>query len=64
MYINMKTSEAQLRAIKNYRSKNREKIRALTRLYSKKYYSDPDKYNNHKEKMREKYKSRNIYSSQ
>ena len=57
MYIIMKTSEAQLRAIKNYRLKNREKIRALTRLYSKKYYSDPEKYKTHKEKMRNKYKS-------
>ena len=50
-----KTSEAQLRAIAKYRSKNREKIRELTRLYSRKYYSDPVNYKNHLEKLKQKY---------
>lgn len=50
-----KTSEAQLRAIAKYRSKNREKIREITRLSSRKYYSNPTNYENHKEKIKQKY---------
>jgi hypothetical protein len=50
-----KTSEAQLRAIAKYRSKNKEKIRELTRLYSRKYYSNPVNYENHKEKQKQIY---------
>lgn len=54
----MTTSKAQLKAIAKYRSKNRERVREITRLSSRKYYSDPIKYQKHKDKLRQKYQEK------
>ena len=54
----MTTSEAQLKAIAKYRSKNKERVREITRLSSRKYYSDPIKYQKHKDKLRQKYQEK------
>jgi hypothetical protein len=47
----MPTSEAQLRAIKKYRAKNKDKIRVLNRKHAKTYYAKPENRLKQNEKM-------------
>ena len=39
----MKTKESQLRASRNYRLRNPEKVKETCRRYAKNYYNDPIK---------------------
>ena len=51
----MKTKESQIRASRNYRLRNPEKVKESCRRYAKNYYSDPVKKEEHKKKMLDYY---------
>ena len=51
----MKTKESQIRASRNYRLRNPEKVKESCRRYAKNYYSDPVKKELHKKKMLDYY---------
>ena len=51
----MKTKESQLRASRNYRLRNPEKVKETCRRYAKNYYNDPIKKEIHKKKMLDYY---------
>ena len=51
----MKTKESQLRASRNYRLRNPEKVKETCRRYAQNYYNDPIKKELHKKKMLDYY---------
>ena len=51
----MKTKESQLRASRNYRLRNPDKVKETCRRYAKNYYNDPVKKEIHKKKMLDYY---------
>lgn len=51
----MKTKESQLRASRNYRLRNANKVKENCRRYAKEYYKDPIKKEAHKKKMLDYY---------
>ena len=46
-----KTKESQLRASRNYRLRNTDKVKATCREYSRHYYSDHDTKEKHRKRM-------------
>ena len=51
----LKTKESQLRAARNYRLRNPDKVKESSRKCANKYYSDPERKELHRKRMLEYY---------
>ena len=54
----LKTKESQLRAARNYRLRNPDKVKESSRKCANKYYSDPERKELHRKRMLEYYYKR------
>ena len=60
----MKTKESQLRASRNYRLRNYERVKETCRQYARIYYNDPIKKELHKKKMLDYYYKKKLRTEQ